>query len=152
MYNDALYGAPDPEPMSTSADTSIDAIIQRFQAATVSGTLYDDMSKPDPLDEDLIETLKRSFSVVSSNTLPKKELGTPKTLRKCHSSAYLRESERAARDARARKLQDVGLRSLSKARAKEWRELAFRMVFNNITPCPDHTWLNSLSDITYWYV
>lgn len=152
MYNGTLHGTPAPEFMSTSTDTSIDAIIQRFQAASVSGILYDDMSKPEPLDEDLLEALKRSFSVVSSNTLPKKELGTPKTLRKCHSLAYLKESERAARDAQARKMQDIGLRSLSKARAKEWRELTFRMVFNNITPCPDHIWLNSMSDITHWYV
>lgn len=149
MRSNSLRGNPAIRT-STSTHTSLDAIIQRFEAASVSGTLYDDLSEQKPIDEDLIDALKRSFSVRSSKESPKKELTTPKSIRKCHSLAYLKDSERAAMDAKTRKMQDAGLRSLSTARAKECREVTFRMVFNNITPCPDPVWIDSISNITGW--
>lgn len=154
MGANGLYSTPSSNAVSD--DVSMGAMVQKLQAVSMSADTSEShhrsRTKQKLVEDDLAEALQKNFSVASSNILPRKELRSPKSPRKSHSSASLRQSERAARDAGARKMHDIGLQSLSKARAEEYHEVVFHMVFDNITPCPDDNWLDFMCELTHWYV
>lgn len=100
------------------------------------------------LDEDLADAFHNSFSMESPKATPKKRTCSPRSIRKCHSLYHLKSLERAASDASIRRKAHESFVTLGKSRSREWQEVALRMVYRNITPCPDDIWFSCLRAIT----
>lgn len=149
MDSSVLAAPIAPYPfLSTNFAASLRSITQRLQRTSLSPNT----DLEGTVDDCLLEAFRIQLSVTSSKLMYKKEPRCQKSPRKCHSYTHLKQSENAARNARALERHTLGFQSFSKARAETSRELALCMVYNNITPYPDTTWIDVMAEYTHWYV